>query len=289
MSHGGPGAPGARGERARDEVRLVWVDAFSDTAFGGNPAAVCLLERPAPDDAMQALAAELGLSETAFVWPLGDAWSLRWCTPVAEVDLCGHATLAAAHALAEAGAVEGDEVRFSTRSGLLTALVDRAASTVAIDLPADEPRACAPPLPLCRSLAVVRAAAGRFDLLVELADADAVRAVDARTPHLAEVDHRGVIVTAPGDPGGADYVLRFFGPRVGVCEDPVTGSAQCLLGPYWAARLGRRALCAAQLSGRAGALGVMVSEDRVRVSGGAVTVLEGSIRGQAAHRLLGGR
>lgn len=278
-----------RGHRgaAHDAIPLVWVDAFCEEPFSGNPAAVCLLERPAPEGAMQALARELGLSETAFVWPRGAAYDLRWFTPEVEVDLCGHATVAAAHALVEAGAVEGPEVVFATRSGILTAAVDGVAGVVTIDVPAEEPVSCEPPGSLGARWSVARAATGRFDLLIELADADAVRAVDAATPLLADVERRGVIVTARGGPGGADYVLRFFGPRVGVAEDPVTGSAQCLLGPYWAAALGRTELRAAQLSRRGGSLGVCVAGERVRVSGSAVTVVAGHVVGAAARRLAG--
>lgn len=285
----GPDEPSA-------EVPVVWVDAFCDGPFSGNPAAVCLLAGPAPGEAMQALASELGLSETAFVWPDCGDFSLRWFTPSTEVDLCGHATVAAAHALVCAGAVRGRDVRFKTRSGPVAALVD--GDEVSIDLPADQPRPCDPPDALARCWPIVRAARGRLDLLLELSDAEAVRAVDAATPGIEDVPHRGVIVTAraPGSPAGAsapgrdpDYVLRFFGPRVGVAEDPVTGSAQCLLGPYWGARLGRSELRAAQLSHRGGTLAVRVEGERVQVAGRALTVISGQVRGDAARQLLGRR
>lgn len=291
--------------RTPDRVPMFWVDAFSEEPFGGNPAAVCLLERPAPEPAMQALALELGLSETAYVWPDGGELSLRWFTPAAEVDLCGHATVAAAHALRSSGRVDGTApVRFRTRSGVLSATFapqDR----VVIDLPADTARPVEPPPALARAWPVRSAAAGRTDLLLELPDAGAVREACPMEAEIAALDVRGVIVTAAGDaggapggdagapggaaPAGADYVLRFFAPRVGVPEDPVTGSAQCLLGPFWAERLGRHELEARQLSARGGALHVTVGGERVGVGGRAVTILEGAVSGRAAQRLLDGR
>jgi PhzF family phenazine biosynthesis protein len=265
-----------------DEVPLVWVDAFSGGPFTGNPAAVCLLERPAPDVAMQSLAFELGLSETAYVWPQGGDFGLRWFTPAAEVDLCGHATVAAAHALAGAGRLHGGRARFSTRSGWLEAVVD--GEETEIDLPAEAPVAVEPPSELAARWPVVGAATGRFDLLVELEDEAAVRRVDPGAVDLAGLPYRGISVTARGD--AADYVLRFFAPRVGVPEDPVTGSAQCLLGPYWARTLGATRLRAAQLSARTGALSVRVDATRVGVAGRAVTILTGAVTGPAARRLL---
>lgn len=269
-------------------VPVVWVDAFCDHPFGGNPAAVCLLEEPAPAEAMQSLAFELGLSETAFVWPVADGYSLRWFTPAAEVDLCGHATVATAHALRTTGRAHAGPVRFHTRSGLLTADVET--GRIVLDLPADVPEPVAPPPELPGSWPVQAAAVGRTDLVVELSDAGAVHAVNAEDVSAAARRYRGVIVTAPGrqaDDPAPDYVLRFFAPAVGVPEDPATGSAQCTLGPYWAAQLGRTALLAVQLSGRRGVLHVAVAGDRVRVGGRAVTILDGAVTGQAADLLLG--
>lgn len=263
---------------------LFWVDAFSDGPFTGNPAAVCLLERPAPDDAMQSLAFELGISETAFVWPHDGAFSLRWFTPLVEVDLCGHATVAAAHALSADGRLEGGRARFTTKSGRLEAWVH--AGEVEIDLPSEVPLPVDPPAALVAAWPVVRAATGRFDLLVELDDEDAVRRVDPAAVALGTLPYRGISVTARGD-ASADYVLRFFAPRVGVDEDPVTGSAQCLLGPYWASALGTPQLRAAQLSARTGALRVRVGDGRLAVSGRASTILRGEVTGDAARRLSG--
>lgn len=274
------------------------MDAFSDGPFTGNPAAVCLLERPAGERWMQGLANELGLSETAYVWPDGDELSLRWFTPAAEVDLCGHATLATAHALVEAGRCpSGGRLRFRTRSGVLTALVEEA--LVTLDFPADTPVPLGTPegttpgqVPFGLSERPVGYARGRTDLVVELADADQVAAAAPDLAAVAATPYRGVVLTAAGGPAPAgpagpgttrgsappDYVLRFFGPAVGVPEDPVTGSAQCLLAPYWAPRLGMARFAVRQLSGRGGALEVTVDGDRVHLSGRAVTVLTGWVR-----------
>jgi PhzF family phenazine biosynthesis protein len=268
-----------------DGVPLVWVDAFSAGPFTGNPAAVCLLERPAPESAMQSLAFELGLSETAFVWPEPEdgGFRLRWFTPLAEVDLCGHATVATAHVLSATGRLDGGRVRFATKSGWLEASVD--GGEVEIDLPAEVPSPVEPPHALATRWPVVRAATGRFDLLVELESEDALRRVEPSVPALADLPYRGISATAAGS-GGADYVLRFFAPRVGVPEDPVTGSAQCLLGPYWASLTGRTRLEALQLSPRGGALRVRVEGDRVKVGGRASTIIVGEVTGEAARRLI---
>jgi PhzF family phenazine biosynthesis protein len=251
------------------------VDAFPERPFSGNPAAVCLLDGPADEGWMQALADEMGLSETAFVWPEGELLSLRWFTPATEVDLCGHATVAAAHALRAAGrADDGETISFTTRSGVLGARLD--GDLVELDLPAE--RAVAVPLPDALSgLAAVACARGPGDLLVEMADADAVRTVRLDLVAVATLDVRALYLTAAGDGGGTDYVLRVFAPGVGIDEDPVTGSAQCLLGPYWSDRFGRTTLEAAQLSPRGGRLTVTVQGDRVKVAGRAVTVLDGRV------------
>jgi PhzF family phenazine biosynthesis protein len=251
------------------------VDAFTERRFAGNPAAVCLLEGPADEGWMQALADEMGLSETAYVWPEGDLLSLRWFTPVAEVDLCGHATLAAAHALRASGrAADGETVDFSTRSGVLTARLDT--DVIELDLPADRALAVAVPEALS-GLPALRSAQGANDILVELADAAAVREAAVDLAAVAALGIRALYVTAPGHGEDADYVLRVFAPAVGIDEDPVTGSAQCMLGPYWADRLGRTTLEAAQLSRRGGRLRVTVRGERVGVAGRAVTVLEGRV------------
>jgi len=283
--------PGTRQPDGR--APLVWADAFTDHPFGGNPAAVCLLPGPADDRWMQHLATELGISETAFAWPdssPGPSYILRWFSPATEVDLCGHATLATAHALAARGVVRpGETVSFATRSGRLTAKVLGDAGHIELDLPADPPVPLADPpvdraiFPSVPAASVVEWLRGRQDVVAVLADESAVVASDPDLAAVAGLPFRALYVTAPADAPGADYVLRVFAPGVGIDEDPVTGSAQCLLGPYWAGRLGRRALTASQRSSRGGVMSVEVDRgrdrgrDRVRVAGRVVTVLTGDV------------
>lgn len=234
---------------------------------------------------MQAIARELGFSETAFViMQAGGTFPLRWFTPTTEVDLCGHATLASAHALWEAGLLERPTASFSTRSGLLS--VARWRGLLRLDLPAAEPIPAPPPASLAATLGCdVRATAvcavrEARDLVVELADEDSVArlAPDLRCLHNSE--WRAVLVTAPAQEAGADYVLRVFAPRVGIPEDPATGSAHCALGPYWARRCGRPELRARQLSARGGEFTVTVGDEmpagRVGVAGQAVTIVRGT-------------
>jgi predicted PhzF superfamily epimerase YddE/YHI9 len=257
-------------------IPLYWVDAFTELRFGGNPAAVCLLQGPADERWMQGLAGELGLSETAFVWPEGEARRLRWFTPATEIDLCGHATLAAAHILRHEGlAGDGDVLCFRTRSGDLMARVD--GRSVELDLPADPPEPVPVPAAHGLGVAVSAAASGSLSLVLELADADTLRSIVPDRGAIAALHPRAVVVTAPGDHAGVDYVLRAFGPRVGIDEDPVTGSAQCTLGPLWTERLGGRPLEAVQESSRGGRLRVTVVGDRVRVAGAAATVFSGTV------------
>jgi PhzF family phenazine biosynthesis protein len=257
---------------------LLWIDAFAGGPFSGNPAAVCLLEQPAPEGWMQALAAELGLSETAFLVPYGEAFGLRWFTPVAEVDLCGHATLASAHALWEEGRLApGAEARFRTNSGLLTARQQE--GLVWLDFPATPPTAVDLPEGLLVALGlseILYTGRSRFDLLVEVAEPETVRVLAPDIVALREMDARGVIVTARGE-GEADFVSRFFAPRVGVDEDPVTGSAHCALAPYWRGRLGRDTLRGHQVSARGGMVEVRVRGDRVDLGGRAVTIFRGTL------------
>jgi predicted PhzF superfamily epimerase YddE/YHI9 len=268
-----------------DAVRIFTVDAFTDKAFAGNPAAVVLLHdddtAEADDRWMQQVAAEMNLSETAFLMAGPDAWGLRWFTPAVEVDLCGHATLASAHVLYDIGLAPPDElIRFSTRSGILTA-GPGAGGAITLDFPAEPPAAAAPPPGLLEALGspAVWTGRNRFDVFVELADEDAVRRLRPDMAALGKIDMRGVIVTATSGEARIDFVSRFFGPAVGVPEDPVTGSAHCALGPFWAGRLGRTALRGRQVSARGGLVGVDVRGDRVGLTGTAVTVLEGTLRG----------
>jgi PhzF family phenazine biosynthesis protein len=273
---------------------LFIVDAFTDRAFSGNPAAVCLLDLPAPDAWMRGVAAEMNLSETAFVVPEGDTWRLRWFTPKVEVDLCGHATLASAHVLLTTAAEgrqlpEGEILSFETRSGTLTAV--RSGTAIAMDFPATPARPATPPEALLaavhtgpRPLKPVSAGRNEADWLLELEDEEIVRQLAPDFRAMAGIDARGVIVTAAaGDRTRrkhpeADFVSRFFGPAVGVDEDPVTGSAHCTLGPWWSTRLGKSDLIGRQVSARGGTVGVRMRGDRVTLRGKAVTVLEGRLR-----------
>lgn len=258
---------------------IVQVDAFADRAFTGNPAAVCILTAPREEGWMRDVAAEMNLSETAFLHPEEGGWRLRWFTPEVEVDLCGHATLAAAHVLWEdAHLPSGEVARFHTRSGLLTA--SRAGEWIELDFPAKPILDAPAPEGLAAALGVEPVYAGRshFDVLVEVASEAEVRALNPDLARLAAVEARGVIVTARAEGGaGHDFVSRFFAPRVGVPEDPVTGSAHCVLAPYWAAKLGRDELAGFQASRRGGTVRVRAAGDRVYLGGRAVTVLRGDL------------
>lgn len=256
---------------------IYQVDAFTDTPFHGNPAAVCLLEEEREAGWMQAVAAEMNLSETAFVRPLPEGFELRWFTPTTEVNLCGHATLAAAHVLWETARLAPDaDAHFHTRSGLLTAR--RAADGIALDFPAD------PTSPLESTEAVeaigdgpvIAAHRGREDWLVELASEEAVRACRPDLARLAALPARGLIVTAQGS-GEFDFVSRFFGPAAGIDEDPVTGSAHCTLADYWSERLGKTEMAARQISARGGNISVRLNGGRVALTGKAVIVLRGEL------------
>jgi predicted PhzF superfamily epimerase YddE/YHI9 len=262
-------------------VEIFQVDAFTARPFAGNPAAVCPLPGPVDDAWMQGLAREMNLSETAFLWPEGDSHRLRWFTPAVEVDLCGHATLASAHVLWESGVLERErQAAFDTRSGRLTARA--AGDVIVLDFPAlpGEPAAAPPGLEVALGAPAVAVSRARFDLLVELDSAAAVRGLAPDHDALVGLDCRGVIVTARGDEG-YDFVSRFFAPACGIDEDPVTGSAHCQLAPYWAARLGRSKLRAFQASARGGEVGVELRGDRVELAGRALTVLRGRLAGAA--------
>ncbi len=258
---------------------LVIVDAFADAPFRGNPAAVCLLDSWRPDQWLQNVAAEMNLSETAFLLRRGAGeWELRWFTPTVEVDLCGHATLAAAHALNRVWHETAGQLLFHSRSGPLVATVGD--SVVVIDLPTDPPAAIdADAVATCFDTAPRYVGRTRFDLLVHLDDAAAVRDYRPDFARLAALDCRGVIITAASDDPRFDFISRFFAPNAGIPEDPVTGSAHCCLGPYWAGLLGRTALNGYQASRRGGALALEVGDERIHLAGRAVTVVEGWLHG----------
>jgi len=257
----------------------IWqVDAFTDRAFAGNPAGVCILPEARDTRWYQLVAAEMNLSETAFLHPKDDGFELRWFTPLTEVDLCGHATLASAHLLWERGLLSpGDQARFETRSGLLTADRDEASRWIYLDFPSTPPAACDPPHDFARTLGTqpLWVGASEYDLVVEVLDGHAVRNLDPDMNALARLPYRGIIVTAngEGESGNPDFVSRFFGPACGVPEDPVTGSAHCALGPFWGGRLGKTKMVACQLSRRGGVVRVELAGNRVRLGGQAVTIL----------------
>jgi len=273
-------------------LAITQVDAFTDRPFAGNPAAVCVLPRPVDPSWMQSVANEMNLAETAFLVAEPDGgYGLRWFTPLVEVDLCGHATLASAHVLWESGLLPRSSVaRFSTRSGLLTATLGEG-GWISLDFPSlgtttdgvPPVDAVALALGLASASGVVEARMSRFDLLVEVESAQLVRASRPDFGLLALIEVRGVIVTARADAEamGADFVSRFFAPRTGVAEDPVTGSAHCVLGPYWGEKLGQTTLVGAQLSDRGGVVRVGLVGDRVHLGGQAVTVLRGELVGRA--------
>lgn len=258
--------------------RIVQVDAFTDRPFAGNPAAVCVLSKAADDAWMQAVALEMNLSETAFLVAEGDAYRLRWFTPTVEVDLCGHATLASAHVLWEDGHLsEGAAARFLTRSGSLSAT--RSDGWITLDFPAKVAESAVDPGPVAKALGVPVASAwrNRFDVLAEVESAAVVRSLVPDFGRVVAIPARGLIVTAPGDEPGVDFVSRFFAPQVGVPEDPVTGSAHCFLGPHWGAKLGKAAMVGHQVSARGGVVRVALQGDRIHLGGQAVTVFRGEL------------
>ncbi|HVO36291.1 MAG TPA: PhzF family phenazine biosynthesis protein [Gemmatimonadales bacterium] len=257
---------------------IVVVDAFTDRPFAGNPAAVCLLPEPAAEAWMQNVAREMNLSETAFLVREGDAYRLRWFTPAAEVALCGHATLASAHWLWESGgAAAGQPIVFETRSGRLLAM--QSGPWIGLDFPAKPPTDAEAPSALTLALGATPVSFGvsQFDALAEIGSQAAVEQLRPDIGALAALPYRGVIVTARATAAGFDFVSRFFAPKVGVSEDPVTGSAHCVLGPYWQGRLGKDDFLAYQASARGGVVKVGVRGDRVLLGGQAVTVWKGEL------------
>ncbi|HEY8258769.1 MAG TPA: PhzF family phenazine biosynthesis protein [Gemmatimonadales bacterium] len=257
---------------------FIQVDAFTDTPFAGNPAAVCLLPAPRSEEWMQLVAREMNLAETAFLVRNGDGFDLRWFTPMCEVDLCGHATLASAHALWENGDLPtGDTARFHTRSGLLTA--EQRDGLIWLDFPSTPPSAVAPPSEILTGIGVPLGFVGRtpFDYFVEVDREEIIRSLAPSLDTLGKLPVRGVIVTARSTGGGYDFISRFFAPAAGVPEDPVTGSAHCALAPFWAERLGKSEMTGYQASARGGTVRVRVAGDRVLLGGHAVTVARGEI------------
>jgi len=256
-------------------LRMYQVDAFTAELFRGNPAAVCPLERWLPDETMQKIAMENNLAETAFYVREGDRFRIRWFTPAVEVELCGHATLASGYVVFEVEGFPEPVVEFDSRSGLLR--VRRDGDRLTLDFPADMAKPVEPPPGLVEALGArpLEVYKGRTDYLLVFGSERDVEAMAPDFGRLADVDARGVIVTAKG--GQVDFVSRFFAPRVGVPEDPVTGSAHTTLTPFWAKRLGKSELEAVQLSRRRGWLRVRTAGERVEISGQARLYLRGEI------------
>ncbi len=257
------------------KLKMFQIDAFTSKLFGGNPAAVVLLEQELTDGMMQRVAAENNLSETAFLLPGDGAWDLRWFTPTTEVDLCGHATLASAHVLFSEGLADGEVVRFNSTSGALA--VQHAGSLLTLDFPAR------PPVPVEVSLEEYGRALGIAPLAVFSArdhlalygSEEDVAALEPDMELVAGLETFAVMATAPGT--DTDFVSRFFAPKAGIPEDPVTGSAHCTLTPFWAERLGKTELKARQISTRGGELRCTMQGDRVLIAGRAVEYLRGEI------------
>lgn len=262
------------------KIPVIQVDAFTRQRFGGNPAAVCLLDAWLPDEEMQSIAAEMNLAETAFLvrQDVGE-YNLRWMTPLIEVDLCGHATLASAHALWTRWNESAEVIRFSTRSGELQAV--RKDDSIVLDFPATPAVAAEAPDGLLESLGVRSprfCGSNASDWLIVLGSEDEVRGLRPDFGKLRAIECRGVIVTALANAGAEyDFVSRFFAPAAGIDEDPVTGSAHCCLAPYWCDKLDRNQLAGFQASTRGGHVGVKLAGDRVKLCGGAVTVMRGEL------------
>lgn len=263
---------------------IYQVDAFTDRPFAGNPAAVCLLNVPADAAWMQSVAAEMNLSETAFLVPQDEGYGLRWFTPTVEVDLCGHATLASAHVLWESGQLQRNQVaRFHTRSGKLTARCD--ADWITLDLPAFETTVVTPPADVIEGLGAdpvqVSLVSNDLDHVVEMESEQAVLQLKPDFGLFGQLK-TGLIATAQTDDSAVDFVSRYFGSPFGIDEDPVTGYAHCVLGPYWQERLGKSEFIAHQISQRGGVLRVEVKGERIALSGQAVTTFCGKLTERAA-------
>lgn len=274
--------PFSKAMDSETSVEIFQVDAFTEKAFAGNPAAVCVLPKAVEETWMQAVAAEMNLSETAFLYPIEDGHHLRWFTPTAEVDLCGHATLASAHVLWSEGYLSTEqEARFHTRSGLLTAT--QAKGWITLNFPAQPVKATSASPELLKSLrglmpdTVTHGGSAEANFLVELPSEDYVRSLQPDFSIMKMLPAHGVIVTAAGMEDTIDFVSRYFAPAIGIDEDPVTGSAHCSLALYWKDKLGKSEFIAKQVSARGGILKVQVQGDRVLISGQAITVLRGTL------------
>jgi len=259
-------------------IPLYLVDAFTDRAFAGNPAGICITDHR--DAAwMQSVAVEMNQAETAFLRSRSDGdWDLRWFTPTVEVELCGHATLASAHVLWSTSRVDrASPIRFHTKSGVLTCQLS--GDAIEMDFPAEPAKPVSSPAEEGLLLGVTPVFVGRnrMDMLVVLGSAEEVRRLTPDMSEIAKIKSRGVIVTARSDTPDVDFVSRFFAPQSGVAEDPVTGSAHCCLGPYWREQLGKDEVVGYQASKRGGKVAVRCAGNRVFLGGKAVTVVEGKL------------
>jgi PhzF family phenazine biosynthesis protein len=259
-------------------IKLFQVDAFTKDPFAGNPAAVCLLSSPQNDLWMQHVAHEMNLSETAFLLRQATGFSLRWFTPVTEVDLCGHATLASAHILWETGLLEANEpAQFHTRSGLLSA--EQRDHLIELNFPRLDEKPATLPDEIATALGVTPTYVGKFGAryLVEVASEEIVRNLSPDFQELRELPERGVVVTSIASSSEYDIVSRYFAPWVGVDEDPVTGSVHCCLGPFWGKRLKKQELIAYQASARGGVIHLRLADERIYLGGRAVTIFGGEL------------
>ncbi len=260
------------------KLTIYTADAFTDKPFGGNPAAVCITEKPLSEELMKNIAMEMNLSETAYLVKKDKGFRLRWFTPSAEVDLCGHATLASSHILFETSICSKDEpINFHTKSGILTSVYKNGA--IEMDFPAIEQNEidCPDELETALGAKPIYTGMTKWNYLVELENEKTVRSITPNLDMLQSLPGWGTIITARASMNGYDFVSRFFAPEKGVPEDPVTGSAHCVLGPYWQKRLGKNEFKAYQASQRGGSLVIRVEGDRVFLSGNAVTVMKAEV------------
>jgi PhzF family phenazine biosynthesis protein len=259
-------------------MEIYQADAFTDKIFSGNPAAVIPLEKWLSADVMQQIASENNLSETAFFVKQDDGeFEIRWFTPETEVNLCGHATLASAHVLFTHLGFDNDQIRFQSKSGLLT--VEKKEGLYWMDFPSNPPQPIPVPKLIPEAIGTIPIYTGvNTDLLVLVQDEDTLEKMNPDLLILKKMEVRGVIVTAPADDKEIDFVSRFFAPAVGVPEDPVTGSAHTVLSPFWSKRLGKKKLIARQISKRGGIVHCEQKDNRVNIGGHAVTYLTGTIR-----------
>ncbi len=261
-------------------IPIFQVDAFTVKPFKGNPAGVCLLEQPRDAAWMQAIATEMRLSETAFLSPKGNDYNLRWFTPSTEVDLCGHATLASAHILFELGFYDPDEtIFFHTRSGVISATFNH--GTIELDMPLIRPVPAESSPLLEEILGQVPLAVARSEdksiLLAEIADPAALETFDPDFKKISTLEEINLVITAQTSEGKFDFISRFFSPKTGIPEDPVTGLGHCILTPYWAEKLNKDQLVAYQASARGGTVWCRLGKERVYLGGKAVTLFSGEV------------